>query len=191
MFLVPKGDKWRLIIYLRHLNKFCKDFSVKYETLKKLRHMAKQNDWCFAGRVLCSRDKGARPGFLYSKLSRTPFKVGVSSHGLERQPLRFLYVNAADDSLLAITASCDGESENPKQEKLAWTKVERVETSPIPRRLSFPLKKQETSFDRSKSCGEYAQSAGFSSKREERFLGACTSFGTTKLLIIKCYSISN
>jgi hypothetical protein len=48
MFLVPKGDKWRLIIDLRHLNKFCKDFSVKYETLKKLRHMAKQNDWCFS-----------------------------------------------------------------------------------------------------------------------------------------------
>jgi hypothetical protein len=128
----------------------------------------------FARRVLCSRDKGARPGFLYSKLSRTPFKVGVSSHGLERQPLRFLYVNAADDSLLAITASCDGESENSKQEKPAWTKVERVETSPILRRLSFSLKKQGTSSDRSKSCGEYAQSAGLSSKREERFLGACT-----------------
>jgi hypothetical protein len=32
MFLVPKGDKWRLTIDLRHLNKFFKDFSVKYAT---------------------------------------------------------------------------------------------------------------------------------------------------------------
>jgi len=50
LFLVPKpgSNKWRLIIDLRHLNQYCREFSVKYETLKKLRHLAQRNDWCFS-----------------------------------------------------------------------------------------------------------------------------------------------
>ena len=50
LFLVPKPgtNKWRLIIDLRHLNQYCRDFSVKYETLKKLRNITQRNDWCFS-----------------------------------------------------------------------------------------------------------------------------------------------
>eukprot|EP00873_Tetraselmis_striata_P042595 jgi/Tetstr1/462859/TSEL_007808.t1 len=43
MFLVPKPgtNKWRLIIDLRELNKWCKTFTMSYETLKHLRHRAR------------------------------------------------------------------------------------------------------------------------------------------------------
>eukprot|EP00873_Tetraselmis_striata_P027518 jgi/Tetstr1/447782/TSEL_035112.t1 len=47
MFLVPKPgtNKWRLIIDLRELNKWCKTFTMSYETLKHLRHLARAGDW--------------------------------------------------------------------------------------------------------------------------------------------------
>eukprot|EP00873_Tetraselmis_striata_P036056 jgi/Tetstr1/456320/TSEL_004100.t1 len=47
MFLVPKpgANKWRLIIDLRELNKWCKTFTMSYETLKHLRHLARAGDW--------------------------------------------------------------------------------------------------------------------------------------------------
>ena len=50
LFLVPKpgSNKWRLIVDLRQLNSYCKDFSIKYETLRKLRHLAHRNDWCYS-----------------------------------------------------------------------------------------------------------------------------------------------
>eukprot|EP00873_Tetraselmis_striata_P032900 jgi/Tetstr1/453164/TSEL_040181.t1 len=47
MFLVPKPgtNKWRLIIDLRELNKWCKTFTMSYETIKHLRHLARAGDW--------------------------------------------------------------------------------------------------------------------------------------------------
>eukprot|EP00873_Tetraselmis_striata_P012133 jgi/Tetstr1/432397/TSEL_021794.t1 len=47
MFLVlkPGTNKWRLIIDLRELNKWCKTFTMSYETLKHLRHLARAGDW--------------------------------------------------------------------------------------------------------------------------------------------------
>eukprot|EP00873_Tetraselmis_striata_P004131 jgi/Tetstr1/424395/TSEL_014954.t1 len=47
MFLVPKPgtNKWRLIIDLRELNKWCKTFTMSCETLKHLRHLARAGDW--------------------------------------------------------------------------------------------------------------------------------------------------
>eukprot|EP00873_Tetraselmis_striata_P013426 jgi/Tetstr1/433690/TSEL_022909.t1 len=47
MFLVPKPgtNKWRVIIDLRELNKWCKTFTMSYETLKHLRHLARAGDW--------------------------------------------------------------------------------------------------------------------------------------------------
>lgn len=50
MFLVPKpgSNKWRVIIDLRFLNRYCRDFSIKYETLKKLKNLAQKNDYCFS-----------------------------------------------------------------------------------------------------------------------------------------------
>eukprot|EP00873_Tetraselmis_striata_P025279 jgi/Tetstr1/445543/TSEL_033317.t1 len=47
MFLVPKPgtNKWRLIIDLRELNKWCRTFTMSYETLKHLRHLARAGDW--------------------------------------------------------------------------------------------------------------------------------------------------
>eukprot|EP00873_Tetraselmis_striata_P037586 jgi/Tetstr1/457850/TSEL_004252.t1 len=47
MFLVPKPGtrKWRLIIDLRELNKWCKTLKMSYETLKHLRHLARACDW--------------------------------------------------------------------------------------------------------------------------------------------------
>lgn len=46
MFLVPKPgtNKWRLIVDLRHLNLFCRDFPMKYETLKRMRNISKQGN---------------------------------------------------------------------------------------------------------------------------------------------------
>eukprot|EP00873_Tetraselmis_striata_P046316 jgi/Tetstr1/466580/TSEL_000988.t1 len=43
LFLVPKlgTNKWRLIIDLRELNKWCKTLKMSYETLKHLRHLAR------------------------------------------------------------------------------------------------------------------------------------------------------
>ena len=48
-FLVPKaGGGWRLVIDLRHLNTFFPKKSMKMETLKRLRHLARQGDWLFS-----------------------------------------------------------------------------------------------------------------------------------------------
>lgn len=49
MFVVPKGpDKWRLIIDLRWVNTFCKEFPLKFETLKRLRNLSRKNDYMFS-----------------------------------------------------------------------------------------------------------------------------------------------
>eukprot|EP00873_Tetraselmis_striata_P014827 jgi/Tetstr1/435091/TSEL_024059.t1 len=47
IFLVPKPgtNKWRLIIDLRELNKWCKTLKMSYETLKHMRHLARACDW--------------------------------------------------------------------------------------------------------------------------------------------------
>ena len=46
-FLVPKpgNNKWRIVFDLRHVNKFMRKLSCRYETLKKLRYLAKQGDF--------------------------------------------------------------------------------------------------------------------------------------------------
>ena len=46
LFLVPKGaGDWRMVVDLRFLNSHCRQFSMKFETLRSLRTMAKQNDY--------------------------------------------------------------------------------------------------------------------------------------------------
>jgi len=44
-FLVPKPGGWRLIIELRAINKQCHKRSMKMETLRRLRYIAKPNDY--------------------------------------------------------------------------------------------------------------------------------------------------
>jgi hypothetical protein len=46
MFLVPKAgeNKWRLIIDLRLLVKYCKDHILTYETLKHLKNTTRAGD---------------------------------------------------------------------------------------------------------------------------------------------------
>ncbi|KAK3242252.1 hypothetical protein CYMTET_48045 [Cymbomonas tetramitiformis] len=48
-FLVPKPgtNKWRLVVDFRWLNQWCLKNRVNMETLKKLRRLAKPNEWCF------------------------------------------------------------------------------------------------------------------------------------------------
>ncbi|KAK3240781.1 hypothetical protein CYMTET_49399 [Cymbomonas tetramitiformis] len=50
VFLVPKPktSKWRLVMDLRQLNAHCMKSRYKMETLKKLRRLAKPDDWCFS-----------------------------------------------------------------------------------------------------------------------------------------------
>ena len=50
MFLVPKpgNNKWRLIVDLRYVNTFCRDFPMKYETLKKMRNLSKVGNYMFS-----------------------------------------------------------------------------------------------------------------------------------------------
>lgn len=50
IFMVPKpgGVSWRLIIDLRRINLWCKLFSMKLETLKKLRNLARRTDYMFS-----------------------------------------------------------------------------------------------------------------------------------------------
>ncbi|KAK3267531.1 hypothetical protein CYMTET_23912 [Cymbomonas tetramitiformis] len=50
VFLVPKPgtNKWRLVMDFRWLNSHCVKSRCKMETLKKLRRLAKPNDWCFS-----------------------------------------------------------------------------------------------------------------------------------------------
>ena len=51
MFLVPKdvsSNKWRVVVDLRHLNRFCRDFPIKYETLKRLRQLGAEQDYMFS-----------------------------------------------------------------------------------------------------------------------------------------------
>ena len=47
MFFVPKSgeNKWRLIIDLRPLNKYCNDHQLTYETLKHLKNLSRAGDW--------------------------------------------------------------------------------------------------------------------------------------------------
>eukprot|EP00854_Cymbomonas_tetramitiformis_P006303 gene6303-biopygen6343 len=49
VFLVPKPgtNSWRLVMDFRWLNEFCVKSKCKMETLKKLRRLASQGDWCF------------------------------------------------------------------------------------------------------------------------------------------------
>ena len=45
-FLVPKpGGKYRLVLDFRHLNSHCKEFGITFETLKRLRRIARKSDW--------------------------------------------------------------------------------------------------------------------------------------------------
>lgn len=50
-FLVPKATlpgqplKWRLVVDLRFLNSFCKEFKTSFETLKSLQHLARPDEW--------------------------------------------------------------------------------------------------------------------------------------------------
>jgi hypothetical protein len=47
-FLVPKpgvSNKWRLVVDLRPLNKYCRKFKMRSETLGHLVHLARKNDW--------------------------------------------------------------------------------------------------------------------------------------------------
>jgi hypothetical protein len=46
MCFVPKPgeNKWRLIIYLRPLNKYCKESKLTYETLKHLKNLTRTGD---------------------------------------------------------------------------------------------------------------------------------------------------
>jgi hypothetical protein len=49
-FLVPKpgvANKWRLVVDLRPINKFCKKCPMRSETLASLRHLARKNDYMF------------------------------------------------------------------------------------------------------------------------------------------------
>ncbi|KAK3266316.1 hypothetical protein CYMTET_25054 [Cymbomonas tetramitiformis] len=50
VFLVPKlrTIKWRLVMDFRWLNAHCLKSRCKTETLKKLRRLAKPDDWCFS-----------------------------------------------------------------------------------------------------------------------------------------------
>lgn len=51
MFMVPKPpavDKWRLVLDLRHLNSYCVDRKVRFETLKNLRRLVRPDDWMFS-----------------------------------------------------------------------------------------------------------------------------------------------
>ncbi|KAK3278933.1 hypothetical protein CYMTET_13156 [Cymbomonas tetramitiformis] len=50
VFLVPKPgtNKWRFVMDFRWLNAHCVKSRCKMETLKKLRRLAKPNDWCFS-----------------------------------------------------------------------------------------------------------------------------------------------
>ncbi len=46
LFLVPKGtDKWRIIIDLRYINDFCEKRSMEFETLRRVRHLARRNNY--------------------------------------------------------------------------------------------------------------------------------------------------
>jgi len=46
VFLVPKGDKWRIVFDLRHLNAHVRRLVCRYETLKRLSSgLAKRGDW--------------------------------------------------------------------------------------------------------------------------------------------------
>lgn len=45
-FLVPKKDGgWRMVVDLRHLNQFCKKRTTRYEGLKTLKRLARQDDY--------------------------------------------------------------------------------------------------------------------------------------------------
>ena len=56
VFLVPKGDKWRIVFDLRHLNSFLRRLPCRYETLRRLRTLALRGDW------MISLDLSAGPG---------------------------------------------------------------------------------------------------------------------------------
>jgi hypothetical protein len=47
LLLVPKPghSKWRLIIDLRELNRYCSEFNMSCETLKHLRHLSHPGDF--------------------------------------------------------------------------------------------------------------------------------------------------
>ena len=48
-FLVPKsGGGWRLVVDLRHLNTFFPKKTMKMESLKRLRYLARKGDWFFS-----------------------------------------------------------------------------------------------------------------------------------------------
>lgn len=47
-FLVPKGEKWRLVVDFRHLNSHLRTLSCRFEALRRLSTLAKKGDWLFS-----------------------------------------------------------------------------------------------------------------------------------------------
>ena len=45
ILLAPKGDKWRICFDLRHINKFLRPLTCRYETLRKLSMLARKGDY--------------------------------------------------------------------------------------------------------------------------------------------------
>ena len=100
-FLVPKpGGKWRLVVDLRHLNSFLRKTTCRFETLKRLRTLVREDDW------MISLD--LQDGF---------YAVGV--HPADRQ---FLTVDVAGYGLLQFAALPMGLSASP----FVFTKVMRT-----------------------------------------------------------------
>jgi hypothetical protein len=163
MFLVPKGDTWRLIIDLRHLNKFCKDFSVKYETLKKLRHMAKQNDWCFSLDLLNEYDavgirEQDRDFFTVNYRGRL-LRLACLPMGWNASPYVFCMSTRAMIRYLRSPLLAMGNPKTPSKKNLRGRKWKGLKLLPfLDDYCIFFYQKQGTSSHRSKSCGEYAQS---------------------------------
>eukprot|EP00873_Tetraselmis_striata_P043203 jgi/Tetstr1/463467/TSEL_008359.t1 len=110
IFLVPKPgtNKWRLIIDLRELNKWCKTFTMSCETLMHLRHLAHAGDW-FVSMDLADgyyalgiREKDRDFFTVFLELPRGAVATGVPTDGLDRLVLAS-FAGKAQFLYLAVT----------------------------------------------------------------------------------------
>jgi ribonuclease HI len=121
MFMVPKPpavDKWRMVLDLRHLNSFCVEKKCRFESLKDLRRMVREDDWMFSfdlkdGYHAVGIHPRDRKYFTFVVAGVGTFQYCALNFGWNASPYVFVKVMRTLVRLLRSPVTGVGDSESP------------------------------------------------------------------------------